>query len=104
MGNIRRSLGRLKVVNQRLLDQVQGWNGVLPTPPEILEFNVEPPRLDLPEQEGSALRKVAKGKNTRAWLRHCINYGRDSFPGREAAFASYRNHVSLVFLNILNSI
>ena len=104
MGNNRRSLARLTVVNQKLLDQVQDWIGVLPTPPEILKINVEPPRPDLPEREGSALRSIAEGKNTRAWLRHCIGYGREKFPGREDALASYRNHVSLVFLNILNSI
>ena len=97
MGNNRRSFSRLEVQNQKLLDAVQGWVDVLPTPPEILNIDVMPLQQGMPEHEGSTLRSIAKGINTRAWLQHCISYGKDSFPGRENALASYIGLLCFLF-------
>ena len=100
MGNNRRRLARLNDQNTKLWVKVEGWADVSPTPPDILNIDVIPIQHGVSEHEYSTVRVIAQGKNTRDWLQHCIGYGKDNFPGREAAMASYWTKVGFVELFI----
>ena len=96
MGNNRRRFVRLDDQNKKLWASVEGWAGVSPTPPEIANMDVTPPQQDVSEHEYSTVRFIARGRNTRKWLHHCIGYGKDGYPGRKDALASYLNKVGFV--------
>ena len=96
MGHHRRSFVRLQEQNKKLWASVESWAGVLPTPPEIMNMDVTPPQPGIADQEYSTVRLIAQGKNTRKWLHHCIGYGKDGYPGRKDALASYLNKVGFV--------
>ena len=98
MGNNRRRFVRLDDQNKKLWASVEGWVGVSPTPPVIANMDITPPQQGVSEHEYSTVRVIDRGRNTRKWLHHCIGYGKDDYPGREDALASYLNKVGFVGL------
>ena len=98
MGNNKRRSGRLDDQNKKLWALVKGWADVSPTPQRILNMGVTPPQHGASRNDFANVRVIAQGKNIRDWLRHCLDYGKDNYPGREEALASFLNKVGFVGL------
>ena len=93
MGNSKRRSGRLNDQNQKLWALVDGWADVSPTPQQILDIGITPPQQGASRHDFANVRDIAQGKNIRNWLKHCLNYGKENYPGRTEALASFLNKV-----------
>ena len=93
MGQNKRRSGRLNDQNQKLWASVDGWTDVSPVPQQILDIGVTPSQQGASGHDFANVRDIAQGKNIRNWLKHCLNYGKENYPGRTEALASFLNKV-----------